>query len=185
MESQPWGSQQKGRTRMRKVQLVVTVEIPDDAAVLLDATYMGGTAGLTVNTVQNLLNNAGLFKRASVDVAETPESDGEETEAAPAVQTPRSAHKPVSVPRAVSPVESGRTGRPKTLHNLAASDGGPVREWGQRSPEALAEAGVQVWEAQDDAPAGSAAKSPAVHVQQNSKRVPAAAVPHKVKVRNR
>lgn len=38
-----------------------------------------------------------------------------------------------------------RIGRPKTLEGYAASDGGPVREWGNRSPAELKAQGIKVF----------------------------------------
>ena len=171
-----------------KIQLVVMVEVSDETAALVNRSTVGGIGGMAVNIVRTALND-GTFKRVTVDVAEGHQNDADEITSAPAAQTPNRPRSAVSIPRAPVQSETGRTGRPKTLHNLEASDGGPVREWGQRSPEALQEAGIEVWEVQGDgtppAPV-QPAKSPAAHIQQNSKnRTPATAVKHAVKVRNR
>lgn len=175
-----------------KVELTVTVEVSDETATLVNKSTMGGIGGMVVNIVRTALTD-GTFKRVTVDVVEGYQNDGEEIVSAPAVSVPNRPRTAVSVPRKASsaPVESGRTGRPKTLHGYEASDGLPVREWGTRSPEALAEAGIDVWqvdsEAADTAPAPRPApksQSPAAHVQQNSgKRAAAAPVTHKVKSR--
>lgn len=176
---------------MAIIELYVRVEISDDAASLLDASAMGGAAGTVITLTRNALTNVSGIKRVTVDTAEVAESDGDEIDSAPAVSTPNRPRPAVSVPRKAAPVptESGRSGRPKTLHGWEAADGGPVREWGQRSPDALSEAGIDVWqvdsEAADTAPAPRPApKNPATVVQQNSgKRAAAAPVLHKVKSR--
>ncbi|HWV47637.1 MAG TPA: hypothetical protein VN039_16695, partial [Nitrospira sp.] len=56
-----------------------------------------------------------------------------------------------------------RIGRPKTLEGYAASDGGPVREWGTRSPGELKRQGVKVYRPKGSHVAPEPEAEPEVH----------------------
>lgn len=139
-----------------KIELYVAVEINDDAAEMLDATYTGGAAGAVIDLVRGTVATQKGFRKVRVDAAEVadgPESDGEEIESAPAPEMPnRRVLGTVKPTRAATEARapkggpSGKTGRPATLHHLKASDGEPVRAAGPRSREVLESQGITVWD---------------------------------------
>lgn len=136
-----------------KYTLTVDVEISDDAAAILDATAVGGAAGAMVGMAKSMLTGPGI-KSVHVVVAENesaPERPAREfgnrgavVASEPRVKPYRDENGRTAYGRA-SQSDSGsirRMGRPKTLTDMEASDGGPVREWGDRSPESLHAAGI-------------------------------------------
>lgn len=139
---------------MAKIELYVAVEINDDAAEMLDATYMGGAAGAVIDLVRGTVATQKGFRKVTVDVAEVAddaESDADEIDSTPATPArvapsarPTVAHKPAQTTS--KGAASGRTGRPATLHNLVAEDGEPVRASGPRSRENLESQGIAVWD---------------------------------------
>lgn len=145
---------------MAKIELYVAVEINDDAAAMLDATYVGGAAGAVIDLVRGTLATQKGFRKVNVDVAEVADdtdSDGDEINSGSGTPDPEAWEKAVDArdtarqkaqgkfptPKGAA---SGRTGRPATLHNLVAEDGEPVRAAGPRSPENLRANGIKVWD---------------------------------------
>lgn len=136
-----------------RITATVVVEIDDDAAVLLDQSAVGGAGGTVGVIIRNALTNTPGFKSVIVDVEDT----GDEVETGGAAF--RSAAAPRELSGTLSKAIAGRSGgmsggarkatpsgkrmgRPKTLTDMEASDGQPVREWGDRSPESLHAAGI-------------------------------------------
>lgn len=136
---------------MAKIELYVAVEINDDAAAMLDATYVGGAAGAVIDLVRGTMATQKGFRKVTVDVAEVADdTDGPESDAAEPVNVPGTSI-PMARARAYSAAQkgstgTGRTGRPATLHNLVAEDGEPVRAAGPRSPDNLRANGIKVWD---------------------------------------
>lgn len=133
-----------------RITATVVVEIDDDAAVLLNASVVGGAPGAVRTIVRNALSDTAGFKSVTVD---TDDTDGEMDEGGSASRSERPAREfgdrgvtvasaPRKAPRKAAQSTIARTGRPKTLTDMEASDGEPVREWGVRSPESLAEQGI-------------------------------------------
>lgn len=146
--------------------LTVTVEINDDAAAILDRTMVGGAAGAIKDMARTLMSGPGI-KRVTVDVDsddDAPESDAQrparEFGSRGAVIASESRRDAVKARQGMSretnrPANDGpdliddrpqhASGRPKNIPGATASDGGPVREWGERSPQNLAIQGIDVY----------------------------------------
>jgi hypothetical protein len=129
-----------------RITATVVVEIDDNAAVLLDASVVGGAFGAVRTIVRNALSDTAGFKSVTVD---TDDTDGEMDEGGSERPAREFGDRGVTVasaprkaPRKAVQGKTARTGRPKTLTDMEASDGEPVREWGVRSPESLAEQGI-------------------------------------------
>lgn len=147
--------------------LTVTVEINDDAAAILDRTQVGGAAGAVKDMARNLLSGPGI-KRVTVDVDsddDAPESDAQrparEFGSRGAVVASEPRHDAIRARQGMSretnrPANDGpaliddrpqhASGRPKNIRGMSASDGGPVREWGERSPRNLSLQGIEVYD---------------------------------------
>jgi len=133
-----------------KVTISVELEISDDAAVILDAANVGGAAGTVRRYVADSLKSLPGFQSVSV------ESDESESESArePVSQRPPYPNRPATLnareARFADRAERSQTtskpmGRPATLWDHKCSDGGPVRERGERSIESLVAAGKEVY----------------------------------------
>lgn len=140
--------------------LTVSVEINDDAAAILDRTLVGGAAGAIKDMARTLMSGPGI-KRVTVDVDsdDAPESDAQRP-ADPADtyrqeydsatrRRPSAARKAPAAdndgPGLIDDRPQHASGRPKNIPGATASDGGPVREWGERSPQNLAIQGIDVY----------------------------------------
>lgn len=148
--------------------LTVTVEINDDAAAILDRTLVGGAAGAIKDMARTLMSGPGI-KRVTVDVDsddDAPESDAQRPArefgsrgAVIASEPRRTASAARTAPVAdndgsalVDDRPQHASGRPKNIPGATASDGGPVREWGERSPQNLAIQGIDVYGASQPVP---------------------------------
>jgi hypothetical protein len=139
---------------MATIELLVTVEVPDETVEFLE-NLPGGALGAAATLVQSALSAQKGFGTVIVTDGAGVESPHSHAVARPERSPSTGTGKPaqsVSVARTAvqkpadnSGQATGRMGRPATLHDYEASDGQPVREWGQRSPEELRARGIKVW----------------------------------------
>lgn len=148
-----------------RITATVTIDVADKFAELGGADLVRRL--VTANLSLSQRNFPDMIEGYSVTV-ERPESDGDEIADTPAPEFPnryvvgsvkptraaqdarkgypfpnRRSNAPEDTPPKGGP--TGRTGRPLTLRDHHASDGGPVRESGPRSPEELTKQGITVW----------------------------------------
>lgn len=134
----------------------VTLDLPAEVVELLGADTIA--AGLSSKLEEALSAALPSYSQGFTVEVGTPESDADGTGFVPAprntpagitgLTTAQIARDTRSVRVQSAPVAHDgekRIGRPKTLEGYAASDGGPVREWGTRSPEELKRKGVKVY----------------------------------------
>lgn len=126
-----------------EVIITITAEVPDSVFDMFGAEAVVRAFRERVNAdrpdfLPDLVASYGV-------TVETTESDAEDVPERPATRVPNRTAPAVSKPYVPSPDGEKRIGRPKTLDGYVASDGGPVREWGTRSPDELKRQGVKVF----------------------------------------
>ena len=134
----------------------VTLDLPAEVVELLGADTIA--TGLSSKLEEALSAALPSYSQGFTVEVGTPESDADGAEFVPAprntpagltgLTTAQIARDTRSVRVQSVPVTHDgerRIGRPKTLEGYVASDGLPVREWGNRSPEELKRQGVKVY----------------------------------------
>ena len=139
----------------------VTLDLPAEVVELLGADTIA--VGLSSKLEEALSTALPSYGQGFTVEVGTPESDAESVPERPAIRLPNRTAAPVSKPHTASTDGERRIGRPKTLDGYAASDGGPVREWGTRSPDELRKAGVKVYR-----PKGSGSQHAEPEVQESA-----------------
>lgn len=144
-----------------EVIITITAEVPDSVFDMFGADAVARAFRQQVNADRpNFLPDLVASYGVTVEV---PESDGDALPERPTTRVPVRAATAVSKPHTASTDGERRIGRPKTLDGYAASDGGPVREWGTRSPDELRKAGVKVYR-----PKGSGSQHAEPEVQESA-----------------
>lgn len=144
-----------------QISLTIDLEVADEYVEFMDRVSVGTARDHFAGIVQSALSDAlgsfpGIVTALRVvadDSGETGGSGKRDTtrNSVPSVPEFRNPVVVASAPRTTHG-QTVRNGRPKTLRDMEASDGLPVREYGDRSPESLREKGIGVRKAGADWP---------------------------------
>lgn len=130
------------------VTLTVTVSVPDNVGTFLGFSSMAVALKNNISQILSDLqaDNPDIVEGFSIESAGSEESGSDEIVSRPAAPQRPVARKPRTdaVVPAATHNPSGRMGRPATLHDMEASDGGPVRAHGSRGEDALKDEGIAV-----------------------------------------
>ena len=125
-----------------QISLTIDFEVADEYAEFMDRSGSWTTAQYFTGVVQTALSNAlGDFPGVVTDLKVHADTSGQRDTTRNSVPEFRNPVVVASAPRTTNG-QTVRNGRPKTLRDMEASDGLPVREYGDRSPESLHAAGI-------------------------------------------
>jgi hypothetical protein len=132
-----------------QVSFIVDIEVDDDYVALTDTAGNGMARGIFAEIVRTAITNVlgnypGIVTEFHIEAHDGGETGGSGSlTTRPAREFGDRGVVVASAPRTAPRSDTGkRMGRPKTLTDMEASDGGAVRAWGDRSPESLHTAGI-------------------------------------------
>lgn len=137
-----------------KFNVTVEIEVSDSVAGFMGAGSVAQSlaSALTKSVRSHQDENPDIISHVGDVVVTTPQ--GAQHSLGWSTSAPKEDHTAApSAPRSSGGMSGGarktsapkkHMGRPKTLTDMEASDGKPVREWGERSPESLQAAGIEV-----------------------------------------